>query len=546
MRVLGLLFLLCLLASPALAQKSLLDDAEATDNNLAKIELVSQYLQSTQTPDNKAYWIRGLAFNALGKYALAVEDFQAGYDGSGSVSKPSFQSVLGMAYYNLKDYTASLDYTQRAIDASPRYAYPYYLQAICYEAIENYSQARSKATEYIALTEGKGLGYYMRAFYLYKLSELEPALSDINRALQLEPNERSYKARKIAILSALGRTSEMHAVAQTMVEDYDENNPSAYSNIGIEFFNARDYNLAVVFHSKALDLHVDRARADQEYKEAHAREIYNIYVNRGLAYEYAEKYHEALSDYKAASNTLRRDYLAYYRMGSLQSSQQNYQAAINAFESCFTYKPDYPQGWVNLGFAYSQLGNRTQAIRTYNRALEVEGVASKALILNNRGFCYLELGNIPKAEEDLLAAIALDAGEAMAHVSLGELYQTQEKYEDAVAKFQDALAIEGRGLRTTYSAYYRLGEVYLAMDEPEKAVAYLQKAVGADPSYSDGFEQLGLALMAANQPCAANLAFDKALTRKEKFIEEFRSDAGRLLRLARTACEEQGGSAQGH
>ena len=81
--------------------------------------------------------------------------------------------------------------------------------------------------------------------------------------------------------------------------------------------------------------------------------------------------------------------LAYFDLG-------NYTQAIADFNRAIEIDPRFGEAYNNRGTAYGSLGNYTQAIADFNRAIEINPRYGKAYY--NRGFAYGSLGNYHRGD----------------------------------------------------------------------------------------------------------------------------------------------------
>ena len=90
------------------------------------------------------------------------------------------------------------------------------------------------------------------------------------------------------------------------------------------------------------------------------------------------------------------------------------------------------QGRANV---YYQMGNYQEAAGDYTVALSAQ---EDAVSLGNRGYCYLQLGQLDAALSDLNRCIELDPEYAWAYYTRGQILQEQELYEEAKADYDKA------------------------------------------------------------------------------------------------------------
>jgi rhomboid protease GluP len=110
-------------------------------------------------------------------------------------------------------------------------------------------------------------------------------------------------------------------------------------------------------------------------------------------------------------------------------------------------------------------------------------------VLPGQAYLWLQTENVQRAIEAGKRAVSRDPQSALAHLSLGEAYDSASQKQEAVKEYESAhrLAPEDG-----YAAG-RLGVAYYAMDRVADAEPLLRQAVKEDPDDSISLETLGLA-----------------------------------------------------
>lgn len=92
----------------------------------------------------------------------------------------------------------------------------------------------------------------------------------------------------------------------------------------------------------------------------------------------------------------------------------------------------------------SRLGNKhflqkkyNDAIHCYNQALKQNG--EKATYYVNRALCHIKLKQWDKVYQDTRHSLDLDPNYIKAHAYLGQYYVEQQRYDEAIASFKQAL-----------------------------------------------------------------------------------------------------------
>jgi Tfp pilus assembly protein PilF len=119
--------------------------------------------------------------------------------------------------------------------------------------------------------------------------------------------------------------------------------------------------------------------------------------------------------------------------------------AASKLEEALRIDPDYRDAHTNLGAAYARAGRVEEARQHFLRALEIG--PPDVIIYSNLAWSCVALKQFSEAEEFARKAIALDAGNAKAHLVLGSALAMQPgKAAEAVRQLQIAAPEEPKAL----------------------------------------------------------------------------------------------------
>ncbi|MFQ5839397.1 MAG: tetratricopeptide repeat protein [Candidatus Methylomirabilales bacterium] len=210
-----------------------------------------------------------------------------------------------------------------------------------------------------------------------------------------------------------------------------------------------------------------------------------------------------------------------FARGRRLEAQGDFAGATLAYREVLRGNPIHPQAWDRLRAVFGR--NLTVAEAT--EGLRREAMSSPDFVaLNLLGVLYGKEREWGLAIEALEAAVRLEPRAADARVNLGWIFLELRRYPEAIAQFQDALAIqpalarahaglasalvEARGDYPTAVGHYRtavaldpgnpglwndLGWLYYKMGQYDRAILALEKAAGLDGSSAMVRTNLGLA-----------------------------------------------------
>ena len=226
-------------------------------------------------------------------------------------------------------------------------------------------------------------------------------------------------------------------------------------------------------------------------------------------------------------------------MGVINSDLGRSDAAIRAFETALSLKPDYADALNNLANALKASGQFVAAINAYTEALKHD--PENAITINNMGSAFRESGHLQAALDtyvkaaqikpdftevyiniakitslmgDLdtslsayMKALQLDPTDAEVQNNIGIVYSQKSDFAAAIEAYKKAV-----DLRPNYAeAYNNLGGSYKAVDNINAAISAFNRAVEIDPNYADAYNNLGVTLKNNDQLDASIAAYQTAI-----------------------------------
>jgi type IV pilus assembly protein PilF len=129
--------------------------------------------------------------------------------------------------------------------------------------------------------------------------------------------------------------------------------------------------------------------------------------------------------------------------------------------------------------AYKELEKSLQLDPDFAQAHNVMGV-----------LLHVSFGRLEEATEHLRRAIALNPKFSEAHTNLGNVYLSQEHYDEAVAEYDKAL--DNILYETPFIAQGNRGWALYKKGEVERGIEAIRAAVTANPRFCLGFRNLGV------------------------------------------------------
>jgi protein O-mannosyl-transferase len=258
------------------------------------------------------------------------------------------------------------------------------------------------------------VAWHNRGTIKHDNGDIEGALNDINKALQLKPdydlayyNRGNIYREKNDLKSA--------AADYTHAIEINPNYISAYTNRGNARLGMGEYQAAIFDYNKAIYLSPD-------LKEA---------VNgRGIANVFLGKYQEALSDFSKAIKLDPKYSDAYYNRGKLLKILKRYPEALADLNMAIQTDPENLKIFLLRAKVYLKLKSFDDAIRDCNKIIDKNANNTNATI--TRAAAYYQKGSYNEAMIDLETVIrgnpnigAVYYLKGMTNIKLGNKFKSE-------------------------------------------------------------------------------------------------------------------------
>ena len=181
-----------------------------------------------------------------------------------------------------------------------------------------------------------------------------------------------------------------------------------------------------------------------------------------------------------------RHYLSYNLLGLAHMTKGNLAEAVKAFRACIGVAPGtFSEAHNNLGTALQESGQIEPAEAAFRKAVEIDGNYNSNYNLAKMYFGQNKLDPALGAVRDSLRKYDRSL---LAWNLQGLILDTQGRYDDAIACYQQALKIIAGEPNVSYnlaSAYYKSGQTARAKELLEKTRAALEKIPPAQAAAND-------------------------------------------------------------
>ncbi len=130
-----------------------------------------------------------------------------------------------------------------------------------------------------------------------------------------------------------------------------------------------------------------------------------VHLQKGISLAKAEKYEDAIKEFKLALRK-KRDYAdAYSAWGLALNGLKRYEEAAGKFEKAVEIESSNPEFYSNWGLVLSNSGKYEQAVEKYREAIKLK--PNMAGVHGNLGFALLEVNKKEEAIKEFNTALEL-------------------------------------------------------------------------------------------------------------------------------------------
>jgi tetratricopeptide (TPR) repeat protein len=293
--------------------------------------------------------------------------------------------------------------------------------------------------------------------------------------------------------------------------------------------------LALDYQLMAQDNRIDQAQRELAWKEGErialeARRInaYNpdntgnmgrYYFTLGQVFDQA-RFQDALKYFEKATILAPSNVIYHNLWAQTYYILTDYQKAIDRLKISVSVDPNYPPTWILLGDTYAAMENVDEALKAHSQAIKLSSDLFDQFV-DQRFQFYLSAGKI----ESLLAIMqqaALDRPtDASLQWAIGHAYNLQEKPEQAIPYFQQAVTLGDNSDRTIKE----LANIYLSLNQFEQALQIYQRLLQSNPN--DVEANSALAFIYAQQG-----RLDEAIQANQSVLQQSPDDYDSLKNLA--------------
>jgi tetratricopeptide (TPR) repeat protein len=286
----------------------------------------------------------------------------------------------------------------------------------------SYSSTYDSLTQLISNEPANAALYAARSANLLKLEKYNPAMVDIDKAIELDSINGAYYVQKAEILIDQKEIGK----AKMMLDDAVKVTPGSTEvmlKIAEIYLWAGDYQKTMNWANAALGF-------DEYLAEA--------YYLKGMAHEYSKDTLKAVSSFQTAVEQDASHYLSYMQLGKLYAIEKH-ELAEAYFSNAIIANEQSIEAYYARGLHRQNVNNAKGAIQDYERIIELE--PNHVAAHYNIGYVRLILmEQVDSAQYYFEKAFTAEPSYSDAQYMWGYCLELQGDKQEAVAKYKKVLA----------------------------------------------------------------------------------------------------------
>lgn len=347
------------------------------------------------------------------------------------------------------------------VAAKPK-ADDYYLQSVEKRNKADFQGAITDLNRAIQINPNYAFAYYRRAEARQNIGEKDKAIKDLQKAAQLF-SAQGHKADALRSQGAMRMLQKDYPGAIAVLSEAIKLNPKdadAYNERGMTRVQSGDLQGALADYNKSLSLQPSDAYAymgraftnlklqDKVSAIADAKQAINIAPNYGFPYLILAVIHynfgdtpQAIAGFKKASKLFTAQGNKAYGYGSQAFASvlsNNHRAAINLFTKAIQANPNDAEMYDLRGDAYKANGDNQKALADYSKAISIN--PNYAAAYTSRATVrWIDKSDAQGALTDLNKALNLDPSQDKAYFFRAIIRIQQQDKQAALADINNAI-----------------------------------------------------------------------------------------------------------
>lgn len=476
----------------------------------------------------RMYFFKARGYFGRGKQQVDIgRAFQFAYSALSTERNAAyvFQTIAALHLDNRRTDSAVI-YARRAVQAAPKWRYPYLTLAYCFKLLNNPDSAIKYYRKGIELNPGNADAYVDLGHYFYSLSKADSAITNYEKALLIDP-ANAYASNNIGWLYHDRKSFDKAIAYFKRSIRADAKLISAYNGLSKTYFEAGQYDSARIYYSQAFANYKDKSIVNvyignfyRDLKQFDSAKVYyrqaalldptyeEAFNNLGRASFFLKQYDSAQYYYRTALNVNPYSSFALLNIGLVHKELKKADSSFIYFERAVKMDPGNPSILNNIGAIYADDKNYDTAKFYFRKALQVRPDHKPSS--NNLIRVFRLLNQLDSVTQLLKGISTIDPTSDVFMNDMGMVFLDQKRFDSARIYIRRALLQDP----TNAQSLSNMGLVFLGLKRYDSARVYMQRARQIDPENPIIWSNLSIVFRQLKQFDSAAYYFKKQVLRR--------------------------------
>jgi tetratricopeptide (TPR) repeat protein len=337
------------------------------------------------------------------------------------------------------------------------------------------------------------------AFEMYENGQMDMALTQLEEAIEINPNNSAWLFNRGLTLDAMDRYLEAIESFEQALE-LSPDDPEILNSLAVDYTRTGQY---------------DRALRTFEHIQTVAPAFEPAYCNRIIAYTELDQHEKAEEMFYLAQLINPDCPICFYNIGNSLFSRQNYKRAIWCWQRTAQLEPTHPQIHYRIAQAHWADGDPDNAQKYFLAELRVNPGDTDVIL--EFGIFLLKSGRIDGAKEKFNRCLELSPDFSPAKFYLGEIAMKQADFEAARQWFSSAL----QGDKRLPGPAFRLAQLAVKTGDTKEAIKQLKNEYSLNINESEVLLTMGQMFMELGELDSATECFLRVVDEDNQNTQAF-------------------------
>lgn len=422
----------------------------------------------------------------------------------------------GNKAFTQRNYQAAINNYAQAIVIAPNLPEPHFWKGYAHYYLKDYDNALTEINRAEDLNYNKPVEIYkIRWFLNYEKKNYDQAFEDVEKGLQVEPTNLTLLVASGDVNRAKGNHKEALVAYQRAMQM----NPN----------NTADLNYFMAFSHFNLGETKEQGEKASEAINKGTKYMGESYVLLGDAFQKQREYPKAIEAY-LRSLTIKEDNYAVYRsLADIYRSQNRFDDAIDISKKALRLFPNDGNVYTDLSWYYSLANRHEDAIQAGIAGTRL--LPNQSLAFTNLCRAYNDTKQYQLAINACNKALQISPNDGETNFYLGYAHQLSGKAADAPKYYKKAVTglIEFTKSNPDYSdGFYLLGNAYFSDGQADKAIEAYRRCLEISPRFSKARYNLGVIYVFKNDKKSASEQYNALLNLDKDLAGKLKSEIDKM------------------